>query len=371
MKLVVFGLSISSSWGNGHATLWRALLTALARRGHQAVFFEKSVAWYAHNRDLDRLQGCDIVLYAEFADIRSMAASELRDADAAIVTSFCPDGVAAADLLVEYARGPKVFYDLDTPVTLAGLARGERPFYVGPLGLADFDLTLSFTGGAALDGLREQLGAKRVQALYGSVDPAVHRRQEARPQYRADLSYLGTYAADRQPALETLLIAPARRLPGQRFVIAGAQYPQAFPWTPDIYFVRHLPPSEHAAFFSSSRLTLNVTRAAMASMGYCPSGRLFEAAACGTPILSDRWEGIETFFAPGEEILLAGTTDEAVAALGISDGELQTIARRARERTLTLHTADRRAEELEQALSLAATLPPAAPEKGVPVLCGV
>jgi spore maturation protein CgeB len=358
MKLVVFGLSITSSWGNGHATLWRALLGALARRGHRTVFFEKDVAWYAQSRDLELLAGCRIVLYPELEAVRAAAVTELRDADAAIVTSYCPDGVAATDLLGECRRGRRVFYDLDTPVTLSDLSRGERPFYLGPRGLADFDLTLSFTGGAALDGLRDRLGARHVRPLYGSVDPAVHRRQDPQPQYLADLSYLGTYAADRQHRLEELLTVPARMAPERRFIIAGAQYPPAFPWAPNIFFVRHLPPAEQAAFFSSSRLTLNVTRAAMAAMGYCPSGRLFEASACGTPILSDRWQGIETFFRPGEEILLADGPEDTLASLSLSDGELATIARRARERTLTLHSADRRAEELERALDEAAAPPP-------------
>src|SRR5579862_648479 len=139
---------------------------------------------------------------------------------------------------------------------------------------------------------------------------------------------------------------------------AGAvQYPPGFPWSPNIYFVRHLPPSEHAAFFASSRLTLNVTRRAMAEMGWCPSGRLFEAAACGAPLLSDVWEGMDHFFAPGEEIILARALDDALAALEIADDELRLIARRARERTLDQNSSARRAEQLvgllEQARSAA------------------
>lgn len=365
MKLVIFGLAISSSWGNGHAALWRALCDALVRRGHRIVFFERDVPYYAEHRDLTELAGGELVLYDDWDGILPTARAQVRDADVAMVTSYCPDALVAGALLQELAPPLAVFYDLDTPVTLSRLAQGERVDYVGPRGLGDYDLVLSFTGGAALDQLRDRLGARRVLPLYGSVDPALHRPVAPVERYRADLSYIGTYAADRQAALEALLVEPARRLPGRRFVVAGAQYPAGFPWTDNIFFVRHLPPGEHAAFYSSSRLTLNVTRAAMAAMGYCPSGRLFEAAACGAALLSDWWEGLDEFFAPGREILLAGTPEEAVAALERSDAELAAIGLAARERALAEHTADRRADALEAALA-GAWRPAPAPEQPRP-----
>ncbi|HSK39190.1 MAG TPA: glycosyltransferase, partial [Arenibaculum sp.] len=256
----------------------------------------------------------------------------------------------AAELAMGSRTPCRVFYDLDTPVTLARMDAGERVAYIGPRGLADFDLVLSYTGGAALDELRGRLGARRVAPLYGHVDPAVHRPVQPAERFRADLSYIGTYADDRQRMLEALLIEPARHLPERRFVIAGAQYPQDFPWTGNIHFVKHLPPDQHPAFYSSSRLTLNVTRAAMAAMGWCPSGRLFEAAACGAPVLTDWWAGLDAFFTPGQEVLVAHGADEAVAALDLGDAELRRIAGRARERTLAEHTADRRVDDLMRAL---------------------
>jgi spore maturation protein CgeB len=354
MKLVVFGLTVSSSWGNGHATLWRGLIHALARRGHRVVFFERDVSYYAAHRDLVDMPGDGTLhLYADWAETLPVARRELADADAAMVTSYCPDGPAAARLLFDSRVPVRSFYDLDTPVTLAALGQGQRPDYLPSEGLGGFDLVLSYTGGAALDELKARLGARRVAPLYGHVDPDVHRPVSAQPHYRADLSYLGTYAADRQPALEALLVEPARARPLQRFVIGGAQYPMDFPWAPNIYFVRHLPPSEHPAFFSSSRLTLNVTRAAMAAMGWCPSGRLFEAAACGCPVLTDEWEGLEAFFEPGREILVARRREDAIAVLDLSDAEVRRIGRAARERTLAEHTSERRAEELLGALGAA------------------
>lgn len=346
MKIVVFGLTVSSSWGNGHATLWRGLIRALAAMGHRVVFFEKDMPYYAGHRDLHALpDGAELVLYEDWRDVLRRARAELAEADVGMTTSYCPDAVLASGLLIE-SRAFPVFYDLDTPVTLARLAEGTTVPYLPPNALADFGLVLSYTGGAALAALRERLGARRVAPLYGHADPGVHRPAAPAPQYRADLSYLGTYAADRQDKLQTLFVAAAARRPRCRFLIGGAQYPADFPWAANIYFVRHLPPGEHPQFFSSSRLTLNVTRRDMAEMGWCPSGRLFEAAACGAAILSDDWDGLDEFFAPGAEILVARSTEDTLEALDRSDAELARIAAAARERVLAAHTSAHRAADL-------------------------
>jgi len=347
LKFVVFGLTVSSSWGNGHATLWRGLIRALDRLGHQLVFFERDVPYYADARDLDALPGrSELVLYPNWESVRLRAEREVRTADVAMVTSYCPDGVLAADLILRHAPALRLFYDLDTPVTLAKLSAGAAVPYLPPYGLGDFDLVLSYTGGAALEALQAQLGARNVAPLYGHVDPGQHRPAPGQDVFRADYSYLGTYAADRQAALETLFIEPARLRPEQRFVIGGSGYPQDFPWADNIFFVRHLPPPDHPAFFCSSRLTLNVTRRDMAAMGYCPSGRLFEAAACGVPVLSDWWEGLDRFFEPGTEILIGRSTDDAVAALDLAQPELDGIAAAARQRVLAEHSSEHRARAL-------------------------
>jgi spore maturation protein CgeB len=362
VRIVVFGLSISSSWGNGHATLWRGLCRALRPRGHRVVFFERDVPYYAAHRDATELEGCELVLYSDWASARERAARELAAADVGMVTSYCPDAHPAAEAVLASRAWRRVFYDLDTPVTLDHVRAGREVPYVPRRGLADFDLVLSYTGGRALVELRERLGARAVAPLYGSVDPDAHEPVAPVERYRADLSYLGTYAEDRQAALDRLFVETARRTPQRRFLIAGAQYPAAFPWTANIAFVRHLPPSEHKAFYSSSRLTLNVTRRAMAEMGHCPSGRLFEAAACGAPILSDEWEGLERFFRPGAEILTARGTVDATDALALSDAVLARVSRAARQRTLEEHTAARRAVDLERALEGAREREPLAAE---------
>lgn len=346
MKFVIFGLTISSSWGNGHATLWRGLTRALAQRGHKIVFFERDVPYYAAHRDLHAWADGELMLYSSFEKALYQARRHLADADVAMVTSYCPDARLATDLVLS-SRAMKVFYDLDTPVTLDGMQAGRPVDYIGPRRLVDFELVLSYTGGRALDELQQRLGARRVAALYGSVDPDAHHRVALEPCFAADLSYLGTYAEDRQATLQELFITPARRAPEKRFLIGGAQYPAEFPWTDNISFVRHVDPPQHPAFYSSARITLNVTRRAMKEMGFCPSGRLFEAAACGTPILSDEWAGLGLFLEPGSEIIVAHNHDEALAAMALGDTELAEIARRARERVLDEHTAAHRARHLE------------------------
>jgi spore maturation protein CgeB len=345
VKIVIFGLTISSSWGNGHATLWRGLVRALIAQGAELVFFERDASYYAPHRDLHEIPGGELHIYSDWNSVRPLAERHLREADVGVVTSYCADALAAGEAVLSAPRPLAVFYDLDSPVTLGRLKRGEAVDYVGSRGYSDYDLVLSYAGGPALDALKQITGARRTAPLYGHVDPQAYSPAAPAPHYRGDLSYIGSYAADRQASLDALFLEPARRAPRRRFVLAGAQYPADFAWTDNVYFVRHLPPAEHPAFYASSRATLNVTRRDMAQMGYAPSGRLFEAAACGACLISDEWPGLADFFSPGEEILLARDAADTLAALELSDIELQRIGRAARARALSDHTSARRAAE--------------------------
>jgi len=347
MKLVVFGLSISSSWGNGHATIWRSLCAALRQRGHSVVFFERDVPYYANTRDLFELPDNHLVLYEKWEDIASKAARELDDAEVGMVTSYCPDALPATQVLLNSAAELRCFYDLDTPITLDRLTRQLPVEYMGERKLRDFDLVLSYAGGPALVELKSMLGARKTAALYGSVDPALHYPVAPEDRFRADLSYLGTASPDRLDALRELFIEPARRRSGLRFLIGGSMYDDTFPWQPNISHIDHVPTAAHPAFYCSSRLTLNVTRQPMASNGYCPSGRLFEAAACGSAIITDVWPGLEEFFEPGKELLVARTAQDVLDALDEPPEVLQKIGFAARERVLKQHTGAHRALDLE------------------------
>ena len=348
MHLVIFGLTISSSWGNGHPTLWRGLVRAMVGRGHTVTFYERDVPYYANARDPWPLpEGAALLLYGFFDEIRERARRDADHADLALCTSFCPDGPAAARLILDSHAAIKAFYDMDTPVTLDALLGGERAAYLPAEGLGEFDLVLSYTGGRALTELQARLGARSVAPLYGWVDPAAHFPVAPVEKFRGELSYLGTYAADRQRALENLFLEPARRMPEARFQLAGALYPEGYAWPQNVAYARHLEPRLHPAFLCSSRATLNITRGVMAKFGHCPSGRLFEAAACGTPILSDGWNGLEHFFVPGRELLRVDSADDVLAALSLTDAELRRVAAAARSKVLERHTAERRVEELE------------------------
>ncbi len=344
MKLVVLGLSLSSSWGNGHATTFRALLSAFAKRGHEVLFLERDVPWYASNRDLPDPDFCRLELYPDLAALDGWR-EEVAAADAVMVGSYVPEGVEVGRWVQQHARGTTCFYDIDTPVTLAKLARGDFE-YLSPEIIPGYDNYFSFTGGPTLARLEKEFGSPKARALYCAVDTARYRPLDVPKRW--DLSYLGTYSPDRQPTLDRLLVAAARACPERRFVVAGPQYPDDIDWPANVERIDHLPPADHPEFYAASRFTLNVTRADMIAAGWSPSVRLFEAGACGTPIISDRWDGIEDVFEPGEQIVLADTTEQVIAALAMDAADIGTAAR---EAVLAHHSAARRAEQLEHDLA--------------------
>lgn len=363
MRITVFGLSVSSSWGNGHATLWRGLIRALDQLGHSITFFERDVPYYAENRDLHELPPPSrLVLYDDWTAALPLFRAAIRASDAVIITSYAPDGLAACALARELGAAPVVYLDMDTPVIIEALESGETLPFVGPRLFADYDLVLSYTGGEAPRILRERLGAQRVEVLYGHADPALYPRVNPQRETRFDLSYIGTYAANRQDAVETLFLAPARARADLRFALAGSLYPEEIEFSANIERLHHLPPPQHARFYADSRLTLNVTRGPMVRMGWGPPGRMFEAAASGVPLLTDAWAGLEDFFEPGREILVARTADEALDAITRPTSELNAIAERAFERLMGQHTSLHRARDLARWLEIAATARPAAQE---------
>ena len=345
LHIVLLGLSITSSWGNGHATTFRGLVRELAARGHDVLFLERDVPWYAAQRDLPAPPHGRTALYQDLGDLAGRFTGDVADADAVIVGSYVPEGVAVGRWAQETARGVRAFYDIDTPVTLAKLARGDHE-YLAPDLIPGYDLYLSFAGGPTLDRLEREYGAPRARALYCSVDPSLYHPEEAESGW--DLGYMGTYSDDRQPPLERLMPDAARRRPEGRFVVAGPQYPAHVAWPANVARIEHLPPAGHRAFYNRQRWTLNITRADMAAVGYAPSVRLFEAAACGVPILSDSWDGLDTFFRPGAEIVLTRSPEDTLRALcEVGDAQRRAIGAWARARVLGAHTAAHRAAELE------------------------
>ncbi len=354
MKIVIFGLSITSSWGNGHATTFRALARALHGRGHRVVFFEKDVEWYASNRDLPEPAFCDLKLYTRWADVLPLVRRELDSADVAMVGSYFPDGIAAMEAMLDSKTAVRTFYDIDTPITVASLRQSGATDYVRAEQLPALDVYFSFTGGPILSELENRFGVRRAAPLYCSFDPERYRTYPRSLRFQCAMSYMGTYAPDRQPKLEQFLFEAASLLPEERFIVAGPQYPEIVRWPHNIRHIVHLNPRWHPHLYSSSRLTLNVTRRDMVIAGYSPSVRLFEAAACGAAIVSDNWPGLDSFFDPGREILLPVSAEEIVGYLrNLVESELRAIGEAAQSRVMSAHTSQQRAAEFEREVELA------------------
>lgn len=351
MDIVVIGLSITSSWGNGHATTYRGLTRELTRRGHSALFLERDQPWLHGNRDLPHPPDCRTEIYSTLEELKDRFTRNVRQADLVIVGSYVPAGAAIGQWVTNIAQGATAFYDLDTPVTLAKLKRGDLDYLSYAL-IPCYDLYLSFTGGPTLDLIEGKLGSPMARALYCSVDPELYYPEPAerleQVDMKWDLGYLGTYSDDRQLTLDRLMLEPARWWKQARMVIAGSQYPKTIPWPPNVKLAPHLNPADHRAFYNAQRFTLNITRADMVAAGYSPSARLFAAAACATPIISDWWNGLETLFEPGEEILIAHDTEDTLCYLRDLPEEIRIeTGQRARARVMSAHTSAHRAAELE------------------------
>jgi spore maturation protein CgeB len=351
VKFTIFGLTLSSSWGNGHATPYRSLIRALRAQGHQVSFFERDNIYYARHRDFTACDYCDLRIYPDWETARKSALAAAAESDAVITASYLSEGARINDEVLALTGPTRVFYDLDTPVTLGNLSKADTE-YLRADQIPGFDLYLSFTGGEILRELKRTWGARTVAPLYGSVDPQIHKRIDVPKPYHCAFSYMGTYAADRQGKVEELFLAPAARMPGEVFVLAGSLYPYdpkdgspQFPCPQNVRRFPHVGPGDHAALYSSSRAALNITRAEMAAAGWCPSGRLFEAAACQTPLVTDTWQGLRDFFA-ADELFEAQNAEDVLRVLALPEEELARVAKRARQRTLDEHTGAQRAREL-------------------------
>jgi spore maturation protein CgeB len=352
MKIVIYGLAITSSWGNGHATTYRSLCKALARRGHQIHFVEKNLEWFRDNRDMPHPEFCKVHLYADWAESERSLIRLSKDADAIVVGSYFPDAISATDALLEASYGPMIFYDIDTPITIAKLRSDGRSEYINAAQIPQFAAYLSFTGGPVLREIEEKFGSPCAVPFYCSVDPELYRPKPVEREFECALSYLGTHAKDRQPKLMKFLNETAELMPETRFIVAGAQYPKDTMWAKNVERITHLSPPDHPSFYCSSKFTLNLTRDEMVAAGYSPSVRLFEASACGAAIISDYWKGLEHFLAPNREVLLPKDAYEVEQILRtMPDAERTRMGLNARERVLSEHTAAHRAEQFEQIVS--------------------
>jgi len=352
LKITIFGLTVSSTWGNGHATFYRAILRALARLGHSVTFYERDQSQFARHRDLPESEEFGVRLYARWDAVRHAAVEEAKHSDVVLLGSHVPEGARIADAILALREPLRVFYEWDTPGTLERLTYGGLE-YLRALQLPDFDLILSRTGGSSLSALEMDYGARMALPLFPCVDPEQFFRLPARPQLRCELSYVDGYSLEKQVQLESMVIAAAKQRPSWKFLLAGPPRPAGLAWPKrgqggskfpkNVRRVESMTREDRPALYSSSRLTLNLSGKAAAEWGFCPSSQLFEAAACGTPLLTTGFAGLESFFEPGVELLVAADAVDVIAGMERSDASLASMARRAHERTLDEHTGYHRA----------------------------
>ena len=346
LHIVFLGLSVTSSWGNAHASTYRALVRALGERGHDVLFLERDLSWYAANRDLPQLPHGGVELYDSLAELHRFAPA-LRRADLTIVGSYVPQGIEVCEWVLETAGGACAFYDGDTAVTVASLDRGACAYVSAEL-LPRFDLYLSSTGGPLLARVERDYAARRARPFYCLVDEGDYCPVDVEPRW--DLGYLGTFGRERSDRIEELLLEPARQLPELQFVLGGPGNDDgAYP--ANVARLEHLLLGKNPVFYCEQRFSLNLARDSAADAGWSPTAELFEAAACGVPVVSDAWDGLDAFFEPGREILVATSADDVVRLLTeVGERERRAIGSRGRRRVLAEHTARRRAVQLEREL---------------------
>jgi spore maturation protein CgeB len=348
-SIVIFGLSLTSSWGNGHATTYRGLIRELNNMGHHITFFERDVYWYAENRDMPVPPFCKTILYKELNEIKNYLPI-IKAADLIIIGSYVPDGIELANFIFSNYEGITAFYDIDTPVTLSNVEKGTCE-YLEAKQISRYDLYLSFTGGPTLQKLQDVYGSPMAKPLYCSVDPELYYPEKIKKEW--DLGYMGTYSSDRQVILEKLMLNAAILYNKGKFIVCGPQFPKDIKWPKNVEREIHLSPREHREFYNKQRFTLNITRADMVKAGYSPSVRLFEASACGIPIISDYWLGLETFFTPGREILISNSPEETIYYLKeFPQEKIAEIADAAMKKVLNGHTSKHRALQLLEYFSL-------------------
>lgn len=346
MKIAFYGSSLLSSYWNGAATYYRGLLRALAALGHDITFFEPDAFDRQAHRDIDPPGWCRVVVYA--ATPEGLAGATAQAAAADIVIKASGVGFADAALLAQTMAAARpgalrIFWDVDAPATLAEIqAAPEHPLRDA---LPRLDAVLTYGGGAPVVEAYRALGARDCVPIYNALDPQTHHPVPGEARFAADLGFLGNRLPDREARVEAFFLAPAARLPGQRFLLGGSGWgDKALPG--NVGYLGHVGTADHNAFNATPKAVLNVNRASMAQTGFSPPTRIFEAAGAGACLITDAWEGLDLFLAPGCEVLVARDGADVAECLGgLSRARARAIGTAARARVFADHTyADRAAQ---------------------------
>ncbi|MDR6758653.1 spore maturation protein CgeB [Mycoplana sp. BE70] len=356
MKIAFYGSSLLSAYWNGAATYYRGLLRALAARGHAITFYEPDVFDRQDNRDIDPPDWCCVAVYPGTVPALKVAAAEAAAADVVVKAS----GVGFEDdlllkCLIAAARpgALKLFWDVDAPATLAAV----RADPANPLrrALPGLDAVLTYGGGEPVIEAYREVGAKLCVPIYNALDPETHRPVPPKPQFAADLTFLGNRLPDREARVDTFFLQPARRLYRRRFLLGGSGW-QDKSMPPNVRYLGHVPTRDHNALNTSPLAVLNISRQDMAKIGFSPATRVFEAAGAGACLITDAWEGIERFLEPGKEVLVARDGHDVEEILSqLTPERAAEIGAAALQHVLRHHTYEQRAAEVDRFLEMLAT----------------
>ena len=347
LDLVIIGRSILSSYGNRTAILYRGLINELAQLGHRTIFLEpRNDLPSGHYRDLLRSPYCEVWTYDTVDALLKEYRPAIQSADVVMVGNDLPETDRIAEWVVEEARGLTIYYDTDMATTrdnLAGAISSKHCLSCRTLPI--FNLYLSTTGGPPLQQLAKAHGLACARPLYESIDPYSYYRTDAETTY--DLGFIGNYKPRREALLQELMVNPAEHTPNRQFALAGDGYRDRLALPGNITYLEHLPETNHVDFYNRQKATLVVSRDDRRALGYTPSRRLLAAAACGIPVLSDEWNGLNDFFEDRREVFNVGNEQDVLAVLyGTDEETVRRAGLAARERVLAEHTTTRRAEEL-------------------------
>lgn len=352
LRIAFFGSSLLSAWWNGAATYYRGLIRALSERGHRATFYEPDIFKRQANRDMEPPDWARVVVYPDDETALREKLAEAADADVIVKAS----GVGAFDRLLEHeVLGLKrpgnavVYWDVDAPATLERV--GGDPNDPFRSLIPAYDLVLTYGGGPPVAEAYETLGARRCVPIYNALDAVTHHPAERDPRYEADLVFVGNRLPDREERVEEFFFRAADLCPRQRFLLGGNGWHER-DVPANVERLGHVYTRDHNVINASARCVLNISRASMARFGYSPATRVFEAAGAGACLITDAWHGIDHFFVPDEEILVAENGEEVAELLGsLKPERAAAIGRAALERVRAEHTYARRAEQTEALLT--------------------
>jgi spore maturation protein CgeB len=352
MRIAFFGSSLVSAYWNGACTYYRGIVRALDARGHRITFYEPDAFDRQAHRDIDDPPWAEVVVYEPRDEpaVREVVAGA-AEADVVVKAS----GVGVFDAVLEDAvaalEGPeaRIFWDVDAPATLASMeTEAENPLREL---IPAYDMVFTYGGGQPVIDRYASLGARSCTPIYNALDPETHHPEPPRPELACDLGFLGNRLPDREARVEEFFFRAAEALPSSAFMLGGNGWEDRVADLGNIRYLGHVAPGDHNALNRSALAVLNVSRESMATNGWSPATRVFEAAGAGACLITDEWQGVEEFLAPGEEVLVARDGAEVAELLsGLDPERARAIGEAALEQVLAEHTYDRRAEQVEAIL---------------------